>query len=78
MKVHTETGSVYHFDLENWTVRREATENKLREDGVSREFWYLEPSPPQVGRTMTIVIDIRGDGVLTQRTTSLVTEIEDA
>lgn len=77
MVVHTESGSCYVFDLEANTVCRSSglDGNVLRRDDVAVPLLRM-PFPPQVGEPMAFFIDVRGDGVETLRTTTVVTRIE--
>lgn len=84
MKVTTET-SVYEFTIEEgqqfmtrlpqeWEVPEGVYRNVLRRDGERMKVVSLEPV--EVGRPMIMMIDLRQDGVLTLRRTTLVTKVE--
>jgi hypothetical protein len=77
MIVHTLTGSIYEIDLDNNTViRNQGNESgELRRDGDVVSIISI-PSPPTIGKPLVMVLDVRGDGVQTVRTTSRVTRIE--
>ena len=75
MIVKTETGSYYEFNHKLSEVRRWHfdDENVLRRDGE----WIncVVVAPIAIGQAMQMWLDLRGDGVITTRTTSWVTDI---
>lgn len=77
MLIETESGSKYEFDLAANTVRRVPGEgaSQLRQDEEVRPLIRI-PRPPVVGTPFVFVLDVRGDGVETVRTTTAVTNIE--
>ena len=75
--VCTETGSVYLLDLTHpgrpTVTRMPATESgngTLRRDG--EPLRVIAAAPIVIGRPLELLLDLRGDGVLTQRVTSWV------
>lgn len=77
MIVHTESGSRYEFDLEANTVRRVRGDSpsELRKDDEVCALLRI-PAPPVVGQVFGFFLDVRGDGIETLRTTTLVTKVE--
>lgn len=80
-EVRTETGSAYVLDLQEQTLTRlpdrdNEVYSDLRRDGDSIPILAII-TPPCVGFSMTLLINIRGDGVPTLRTTSLVVSIKE-
>lgn len=78
IKVNTETGSVYEFDLEQNRVRRvNETGNftAMRKD----DEWNELVSIPEitVGESMKFLLHVREDDIVTLRTTSYVTKVEE-
>lgn len=79
MIVYTETGSTYLIDQDDATVMRFAgTPGKT---GTQRRDGELVPlllmhREPVVGEPMVMLLDIRGDGIQTERITSRVAGIE--
>jgi hypothetical protein len=76
--VYTETGSVYEFDLEQNRVRRNNQTGNfeaMRKD----DQWNDLVTIPEfvVGQSMQFALVVREDGVVTMRTTSYVTKIEE-
>lgn len=76
MIVHTETGSVYDINQADNTVKRlpDPDGGQLRKD--NEVVPLLSLIKPVIGEPMTMLIDVRGDGVQTVRHTSPVTKIE--
>lgn len=77
MKIYTDTGSIYEIDPEANTVTRMHVgdeSNELRRDGEAVRIIEM-PEPPTVGQSLTMVLDVRGDGILTIRKTSPVTKV---
>jgi hypothetical protein len=77
VKIFTESGSVYDFDLSANTVRRVPDPDgaDLRKDDEIVPIISL-PYPPSIGRPFIMALDIRGDGVATVRKTTAITKIE--
>lgn len=77
MLIETESGSRYEFDLEANTVRRVPGDeaSQLRKDDEVRPLIRI-PHPPVVGKPFVFVLDVRGDGVDTARTTTPIVSIE--
>lgn len=78
MIVHTETGSIYDFDLDARTVTRchvgdESVE--LRRDGDPVPLLRMAGFP-ETGKPLVMILDIRGDGIETVRTTSPVVAVQ--
>jgi hypothetical protein len=78
MFIHTESGTVYDLDLDAKTVTRYAgdTASQLRKDGQTVPLLETPTGAPVVGLPFVMVIDVRGDGVETIRTTTRVTKVE--
>jgi hypothetical protein len=73
VRFRTETGSVYDVDVDNKRVRRVEFTHELRKDGEWRPLHSI--SRINIGEPVRMLIDVRGDGVITHRTTSFVTEV---
>lgn len=58
MKFTTESGSAYELDVEGRRIRRVSGEGaptpRTGEDGVWKEFAFLQPETPQVGEPVLI------------------------
>ena len=77
LRVTTENGSVYLIDLDRDTVTRTIVghaSTDLRRDGEEVRFIRI-PYPPTIGRSFTMVLDLREDGSETIRTTSHVVDV---
>lgn len=78
IKVHTETGSVYEFDLENSLVRRVNQTGNFSPMRKDEEWTDLVTKPDIViGRSMTFALIVRDDDLVTFRSTSYVTKVEE-
>lgn len=78
IKVQTETGSTYEFDLEQNRVRRvNETGNfdPMRKD----DEWNELVSIPEftIGQSMRFLLMVREDDIVTLRTTSYITKVEE-
>lgn len=71
--IATETESVYVLDLTARTAVRVPARPNLRRDYETLPLLAVEPV--EVGRPLVMTLDLRGDGIDTVRTTSLVTQI---
>lgn len=81
-EVRTESGTTYVLDLDAMTMTRSAgaDANMLRKDDETVPLLDVLTTPT-VGKSMSLLIDVRGDGVVTIRQTTAVTairELEDA
>lgn len=77
MIVRTYSGSTYDLDFDAMTVIRVRNEHggrNMRRDDDAIELLDVE-LPITVGLSMTMLLDVRRDGVVTVRETSPVTEI---
>lgn len=78
--VTTFNGTQYLVNLDELTVTRFSNpddpdpEKNLRQDGETRPLLAFELIV--IGQGMTLILDIRGDGIPTRRQTSTVTRIE--
>lgn len=74
MKVTTETGSTYEFDMPGLKMRRVNENWVLRRD----QEWVKMLAKPQVviGQEMVILLEPLGGGDMTTRITTRVTEID--
>lgn len=70
----TETGSVYEFNDDLTKVRRVQYTHDLRRDGEWLELRGL--TMPHIGASMVLELEPLGEGDVTYRRTSWVTEIE--
>lgn len=69
----TETGSRYTIDHDNFKIIREEATHELRKDDEWRPLIAILHL--REGDSARLIIDIRGDGIETVRTTSRVTRI---
>ena len=79
IKVTTETGSVYEFDIANYKMRRvpvDAPESELRRDGE----WLNMIRPPRIEKGEPILIPLEGlhdPSDVTMRYTTTVVDIQE-
>jgi hypothetical protein len=71
MIIHTETGSVY--EVTDFHVRRRNSDGAMRRDGEWVAFHTF--TAPVVGESMVFELEPLGDGDVTLRRTSRVTEV---
>lgn len=69
----TESGTHYELDLGAMTVLRNPVAGGMRRDGEVLTLWAV--SRVEVGLPATMVLDVRGNGLATIRTTSAVTAL---
>jgi len=69
----TETGSHYEVDLDSMTVKRNAGSTKLRRDGEEVHLWAVDEL--RIGLPAEMWVEVRADGLLTFRRTSVVTAL---
>lgn len=70
LTVTTTSGTIYQFDADTRTVtrnRREAT-GELRRDGEALPALMI--GTPTIGEQLRMVLDLRGDGTLSQHATT--------
>lgn len=76
IRVHTLSGSIHELDLEAMTYTRlRFAGGELRRDGEPLRL--LDYSPYGVGMPMTLLLQVREDGMPTIRATNVITRIEE-